>query len=283
LIIIGESVRCRESAVWKHTGPLAGKRVLVTSPSQSTGRICSLLREAGAEPIPCPTVIHNRFDDREGWDRFSKLVDYGGMCLFLGQFDVRCFFEELTAHDQDIRSLGRFKIAAVGKLTEGTLLERGIKADWVLQQLEPQDMADSVSRLMLDSSLPLVWPHGTCESYSLEAALRERCSGIVPLMVRLDSNAKWDPHWKDEMLVDPPSYFVFTGAVEVGGFVDLLGADMCRDLARRSCVAAIDDWTAAALREYGIIPKIRPNASTVEDLINALVGGSQDQVAETLV
>jgi uroporphyrinogen III methyltransferase/synthase len=283
LVIVGESVLCRAKSAGVNAAPLAGKTVLVTSPSHNMAGICARLREAGAEPIPYPTVIRTPVDDVEGWGRFQKLVDYGGMCLFQSSVEVDCFVNGLLAHELDVRSLGRFKVIALGESTESALLEHGVKADWNLQCLEPEALARCISMLLPDASLPLVWVRCSFGKCPLEASLQERGIGVVPLTVCLDSTAEWDTHWKEELIATPPDYVAFTGAAEVEGFVDLLGEEAARRLALQSCVAAMDTSVAEALSKHGLPVKVKADTSGIDTFVCALVNYSQKPAAESIL
>jgi uroporphyrinogen III methyltransferase/synthase len=275
LVIIGEAVRCRAKGAPAGAESLAGKTVLVTSPSRSMAPLCALLRERGAEPIPYPTVVRTHVDDVEGWGRFRKLVHYGGMCLFQGEAEVDGFMDGLFAHGLDMRSLGRFKIIALGKSTESALLRHGIKADWVLQRLEPKALAQCISELIPDASLPLIRVRGSFGECLLEAGLQQHCTGVIPLTVCLDSTADWDAHWKGELIANPPDCIAFTSPAEVEGFVELLGDEMARHLANRSCVAAVDGSVEEMLCKHGLPVKVKPDIPGIDALVCALVDYSQ--------
>ena len=54
--IVGEVVRYRESLRWFDTGPLFGKRILVTRAREQASALSDKLRMLGAEPIEFPTI-----------------------------------------------------------------------------------------------------------------------------------------------------------------------------------------------------------------------------------
>jgi uroporphyrinogen III methyltransferase / synthase len=289
LVIIGEAVRYRAKSISAEAQSLAGKTVLVTGPSQSMARMCALLRKQGAEPIPYPTIVRNRADDIKGWDRFRKLVNYGGTCLFQSEDEVGYFVDGLLSHGLDMRSLGHFKIIAVAESsdsaesTESALLTHNIKADWVLQRLEPKALADRISRLIPDMSLPLILVRGSFGKCLLETSLQEKCSGVISLTVCLDSTAIWDTHWRDELLVNPPDYIAFTSAPEVEAFVELLGDETARHLADRSCVAAMNNSVTEMLLKHGLPIRASANASSIDSFVCTLIDKSRKQVADSVI
>jgi uroporphyrinogen III methyltransferase/synthase len=283
LVIIGDSILSRAKRPHAGGGSLAGKTVLVTSPSLNMGRICTLLREAGAEPIPYPTIIRTPVDDVEGWRRFVKLVNHGGMCLFQNETEVDAFVSGLLARGMDMRSLSHFKIVALGKLTESALLAHGLKADWVLECLEPQALVPRLAEIIPDTSLPLVRVRGGFGEDALGTGLQQRCSGVISLTVCLDSTAVWDAPWKEELAANPPDYIVLTGMAEVNGFVELLGEAMARRLAAQSCVAAMDSTVVEALLKHGLPVKIEASSATIDSFVCSLVSYSQKLVADSIL
>lgn len=276
LVIVGEAIRCRAKESCIGTASLAGKTVLVTGTSQNVTRICALLRENGAEPIPFPTIMRSRKDDIEGWDRINTLVDCGGTCLFQNEAAVDCFVDGLLAHNLDVRSLSRFKILAIGESAQSALFSYGIKADQILPLITPKELAECIPGLVPDTSMPLIWIHGNNEQSPLETGLRERYPNLIPLAVYVDSTASWDAHWKEEVIANPPDYITFTGAVDVEGFVELLGEETARRIADKSCVAAMDSMVAAMLSRYGLSTKMKAEASSIEAFIVALAKYSRD-------
>jgi uroporphyrinogen III methyltransferase/synthase len=284
LIIVGEAIRSRAKRAEVHTKSLAAKTILVLSPSRSTGRICALLREAGAEPIPYPTVVHTPVDDSEGWGKFLALIDHGGVCLFKNEVEVDCFLDRLLARDLDVRSLGRFKIIAAGKSTESSLLAHRIKADKTLGRLEPKALSQCISKLIPDTSLPLVCVCGGSGKAPLEIGngLQKKCSDVFTLTVYLDSTAVWDPHWKDELTATPPDYILFASAAEVDGFFKLLGDETAREISVRSCVAAMNISAVDALSKHGLGAKIMADTDSVDSFVETLIRYSQDPDAGSL-
>jgi uroporphyrinogen III methyltransferase/synthase len=271
LVIIGGAVRYRTKEVTKHLKPLAGKAILVTSRARIMHRLCSLLREAGAEPVPYPILVCAPVDDTEGWDRFLKQIDKGGSLLCQKEEEVNYLAAGLLAHDLDLRSLSGFKIIASGQPAESALLAHGIKPDAVLQHLAPDAIAESVSKLIQDTSLPLILVRGSFDKGPLEASLHEKLPDIIPLTVCLSSTAAWEAHWKDELAANPPDFILFAEAAEVEGFLELLGDDAARQLAANSFVAAMDESVAATLAKHGLTARLEAKASNADDFVETLI------------
>jgi uroporphyrinogen III methyltransferase / synthase len=269
LIVIGEAVRYK-TACATGAAVLAGKRILVTSHSQTSSRICALLRKEGAEPIPFPTVVLEPVCDADGWQSFLEAVDRGGLCLFTGDLDVDCFFRALLARGFDARSLNRLKIIAVGSSTESALLQRGIKAD---QNIDAKDMAGlehAITKLDSSRLLRLILVHGSFGYRRFESGLRRLRNDFFSLKVSAETTARWEAHWTQELIADPPDCIVFTSIAEVESIIELLGESAVRRLAAKTSIATLDDDIAEALRRHSLTGEVQANDFILEALIRTL-------------
>jgi uroporphyrinogen III methyltransferase/synthase len=283
LIIIGEAIHSRANDQGRASARLKGKRVLVTCPQPMTTRLCTLLREEGAEPIPYPTVKLSQFDDVEAWPRCLEAIKEKSLCLFTGDLEVDYFFDLLLAHGRDLRSLNRVKVLAWGDSTHAALLRRGIRADEVITPADFSGLARLLSRLDPNESLPLLWPRRNLEDPLLESNLFRLPFYILPLTVSAVSTASWEGHWGHALIGNPPDYIAFTGIPEVKGFFELLGNDVARHLAGKSSIAALGGGVAEALREFGLQIQVRADAGTSRAFLQALVDHSQERITEAVI
>lgn len=271
LVIISDSVRNRTREIAEQTKSLTGKNVLVTSPSRRIGHLCSLLREAGAEPIPYPTVVHTPADDTNGWDSFRKLASQGGMLLVSGEEEADRFVEGLLSRGLDLRSLSQYKIIASSQSVQSALLAHGIRADGILQSLTPDSIAECISKLDPGSSLPLVLVRGGFGEDSLTTSLQGRCGSLTSLTIYQKSTAVWEDHWREELAANPPDFILFTGKAEVDGFVELLGSEAAQQLASKSCVTATDEAVVEALSRHGLHVNLKAGTTDFDALVAALI------------
>lgn len=132
--VVGEVVRLREQLRWfdlEHTGALAGKNVAVTRTRDGGSGLSELLRSRGANVLEVPLI------------RFASASDEGAVVAALqgpARYDwllltsnqaVTSLYGALDAAGLDVRALAAMKIAAVGPSTARSLLERGLRADFV--------------------------------------------------------------------------------------------------------------------------------------------------------
>ena len=130
--VVGEVVRWRERLAWFDTGPLFGKRVLVTRAREQASALSERLRQAGAEPVEFPTIRIEPPDDGYAAldDVLPKLSGYDWV-VFTSANGVANVWERLGGAGRDARAFGGAKIAAIGPATAAALGERGIRSDFV--------------------------------------------------------------------------------------------------------------------------------------------------------
>src|SRR5579884_2307801 len=112
----------------RNSGFLSGKRVLITRPAHQSAAFAQMLSDAGAVPVPAPTIRLTAPDDptaaREAVARASSY----GWIVFTSANGVRAFFDILRARGDDANALRNTRIAAIGRKTSHALLERHVAA-----------------------------------------------------------------------------------------------------------------------------------------------------------
>ncbi|MFH0765109.1 MAG: uroporphyrinogen-III C-methyltransferase, partial [Calditrichota bacterium] len=253
LIIIGPTAASSEG--YKNTGALTGKRVLVTRPSPQCLSLCRLIREQGGEPLPYPTIAIEPFDDVKGWDDFKRLAPLGGWCVFTSEAGVNCFFNLLLKKGLDVRSMGRFSVAAVGRGTAAALSQRGIIPDLIPERALVSSLAQSLAKVKLTNSL-VVRVRGNLGDYKIEETAERKSAQVLSLTVYHNLTAEWLPYWISQVIEQPPDYITFTSGSTVDGFVQILGIERAQILGRKAVSASIGPSTSTVMRKYGFEPVV---------------------------
>lgn len=270
LVLIGDVVQYKATSVQTADRPLAGKRILIIRPAQQIGRFCEMLRSEGAEPIPFPTIRITPTDDPEGWIRYREIIDTGGWCVFTSEAGVRYFFEGLSRHELDLRSLGRFRIAAVGSGTAVALNERGLRPDFIPERSTVRDLAEALAAKVDLDGVNVVRVRGSLSDSSIEETAAANGANVLRLTVYHNRTARWEAHWTLMIRENPPDYIAFTSGSTVRGFVEILGVESSREVARSSIVAAIGPSTAAVAKEMGLKVDIQADVYNLSGLIEAM-------------
>ena len=129
--IIGDVVNWRDRLRWFDSGPLFGKKILVTRAREQASALSDRLRSLGAEPIEFPTIrITDPADDYAALDAVLPSLAGYDWIVFTSANGVDHTFERLTRRGKDARAFGAAKVAAIGPATAEALAERGIRADF---------------------------------------------------------------------------------------------------------------------------------------------------------
>lgn len=211
------------------------------------------------------------------------MIESRGLCLFSDDFAAGCFFDGLVARGLDVRSLHTMKFLAWWDATRAALLRYGMKADDVIDPSDSSELTRCTLRRDASESMPLIWVRKDSVDPCLQSALDQLCRHIVPLVVCAHSTAGWEAHWAHELIDNPPEYICFTSIAEVEALFELLGDDMARHLASKSCIAAQDGSVAEALRKHGLTVEVKANSDNIDAFVGALVRHSHEQNSESLI
>jgi len=121
-------------------GPLAGKRVLVTRPSEQAATLAELVREAGGEPILFPAIEIAPVADLRRFDAVAARLQQFDLAIFISPTAVQKALERLDKRPWP----ERLQVAALGGGSKRELERRGFAA-----VIAPQGEADSEALLAL--------------------------------------------------------------------------------------------------------------------------------------
>ncbi len=117
VIVIGEAVRTRATLQWRNNLPLADKTVLVTRPSELSGRLVGALTGAGAEVLESPMLQTRQITDDAVLSEAVANIDRYDWVVLTSVNGVDAMAEQLRAAGMDARALGGVKLAAIGPAT----------------------------------------------------------------------------------------------------------------------------------------------------------------------
>jgi uroporphyrinogen-III synthase len=150
-------------------GALAGRRVAVTRAAAQAGDLLALLRERGAEPLACATIVVQPPESYAQLDAALRALDRYEWVAFTSANAVTAFADRLTV--LGVRVPATLRLAAVGLATARVLSERLRGPDFVprtaLAQALGSELADVNGRRVL-------FPRGDLASDALVSALRGR-------------------------------------------------------------------------------------------------------------
>jgi len=277
LVIVGDVVNRMERMDWMIPGVLSGKRILVTRPYETSSKICNILRNHGAEPLPLPTIQIEPFEDIEGWDRFAQSLGRLGWLIFTSRSGVLHFLDGFARRGYDLRALRNLKIAAVGPVTARILWERGLKADLMPGEATVSRLAEEIVAADDLLGTVVIRIRGDRSDDTIESAVISKGARIVQVTVYRTITPDWEPHWVQVVKEDPPDFITFTSGSTVDGFVKILGREDALSVASRSKVVSIGPVTTKVIEGYGMEVAAEAAPHTQEGVVKAiLISGRSD-------
>lgn len=125
------------------SGPLAGKRIVVTRAAEQAGELIRALEALGAEVLLLPTVGFAAAEDPAELDAaFARIAEFDWI-LFTSQNAVRFFCRRWIETGRERAALGSVggRAAAVGSATAHVLAAEGIRVDYVAQTQTGESLA----------------------------------------------------------------------------------------------------------------------------------------------
>jgi uroporphyrinogen III methyltransferase / synthase len=264
VVVVGDVVRLREQLRWFDTGPLFGKKVLITRPAAQAAEFMASLWEIGAEPILAPTIAIEPPDDPVAAARAVEEAQRYDWIVFTSQNGVDAFFRELARAGRDARALGGIRVAAIGPVTAERLQREGIRADFVPARFVSEAVADGLLERTEPRRRILLFRAQEARDV-LRDALRAN-DRVVDVVAAYKTTLVRDPDF-DEKLARA-DVVTFTSASTVRGFVAALGNRM--DAVFGKTIACIGPVTAEAAQERGLRVDYTASDFTVEGLIATL-------------
>lgn len=271
IIIVGETVELRQELSWWETGPLWGKRILVTRSRHQASVLVKKIRELGGDAIEFPTIeIAEEENLGELHKAFDHIESYHWI-IFTSVNAVDIFFRELSNQGHDIRSLAGIKIGAIGPATAARLQKYGLLVELVPEEYQAEGIIKELQTIIKPGQKVLL-PRARgardilpIQLGKLGAMVEEIClyQAIVPRSLNRLSIAA--------MLEQPIDYITFTSSSTVTNFVDIIGNQQAEELGRRVKVACIGPITAEKARENGLQVDITAREYTIDGLLQSIL------------
>ncbi|MHB8420148.1 MAG: uroporphyrinogen-III synthase [Myxococcales bacterium] len=235
------------------TGPLSGKRVLVTRAEAQAGELAGRLRALGAELLFLPGL---EILPPESWDSLDgALAELGRFdwIAFTSQNAIAPLWERLAVRGLEASALSSLRVAAVGARTAAALASRGVKV-----QVVPEEHTAAALAALLAPEVRgrrLLWPRAERASEPFAESLR----AAGALEVRPAVCYRVRTPGADAAPIRAAMAEGAIAAVTLGsprtleGVLELLGPAGASWLGRCALVC-IGPTTAAACRERGLAP-----------------------------
>lgn len=272
VIVVGEVVSLNAKLNWFEKKPLFGKTVVITRAREQASELASLLEDAGASVLQCPTIKISEFSSQEGLEEvFPKLSSYQWI-FFTSANAVRIFFAFLEKKHCDARALAQSKIMAIGPATAEALHHYGIRADLIPERFVAESVVESFLAQNQDyANLHVLLPRAKEARDVLPDRLREAgCTvDVIPVYETVADNSEKE-EIEAKIREGAISCITFTSSSTVRNFLKAIPADLLKHHpeVRLACIGPV---TANTLREHGLSSQIQPEDYTIKALAEALI------------
>jgi len=244
---------------------------MVTRAATPAQKIYENLRELGAEVLPYPTIEVEEYVDPKGWNSFDKIKSDNKWLIFTSETGVRFFMKQFLEQSGDIRRLGNYKIAAIGKATAGDLQKFGLKADFIPKKSTAVALGQEMKeKIDLENSI-IVRVRGVLAADSIEKALAGAGANVIPLTVYNTYFPEWSGGLKEKLFEYLPDVIIFSSGSTVKGLFENLSKDEVKTLISNTEIYSIGPSTSKILEEADIKVTVEANPHNMTALINQLV------------
>jgi uroporphyrinogen III methyltransferase/synthase len=270
VLVVGAVVDLAADLNWFERRPLFGRRILVTRAREQASALSEQLLALGAEPLEFPTIRIEPLADPEPLDRAVERLGQADWVILTSANGVRAVFERLTVLGRDARVFASTRVAAIGPATAASLLEHGIRPDFVPSAFTSEAIARELA--------PLVEPGQQVVLLRADIAPRILADQLARSGAEVENVAAYrtmpDLAGRDQILrrlerrqID---VVTFTSSSTVRNLVEGLGPART-NLLDDPLLACIGPVTSATARELGLRVDLEASVHTVDGLVQALV------------
>lgn len=270
LFMIGEVVTFGDKISWHGDLPMSGKRVMVLRPADQAKGVYAMLRRVGAEVLPYPTIATRETVDSQSWERFEQIAPTGGWLVFTSENGVRYFMNHILAHGGDIRSLARFKIAAVGVGTSRALSNFHLRPDFLPKKATVVQLASELASQHDMSGKTIVRVEGNLSDNTIPDILTEAGGTVVRIPVYETYHPSWPDDLKTKLLTVPPDAIVFSSGSTAAGLRQILNDEEWTTVTSSAVIASIGPSTSIAISKHGLTVNVEAGEHSLPGLIDAL-------------
>ena len=252
------------------SGPLAGKRIVVTRAHKQADGLSSLLHQLGAEVIEAPVIEIRPPDSYEALDAaLNNILQYDWLIL-TSVNGVEALFLRLEPLGLSVDSLQHLKIAAIGPVTEGRIQDHGLVVDLVPQRYVAEDVVRALRKLTKGEKVLLVRAKVARDVIPDELRLAGAEVNVVEAYQTIIPENATD-HMRRAFSSDFPDAITFTSSSTVKNFLSVVkGTDIAAKLSKVK-FASIGPVTSDTLREHGLPVHVEADEYTMEGLAQALI------------
>ena len=255
--------------------PLFGRRILVTRTRQQASTLREQLEALGASVIEAPTI---ELAEPESWDAVDRTIRDIGVYDWLvltSANGVSALRSRLHAMHLDSRHLAGVKIAAIGEVVAHALeADLHIRADLVPARYVAESLAAELIEKQDMSGKRVLLLRADIARPALPRLLTQAGATVTDLVVyHTVQPASLPDEAVDALRAGALDWVTFTSSSTADNLWAMLGHEA--KLLANLRIASIGPITSDAVRARGLAPTVEAQPSTIEGLVQAIVGHEQ--------
>jgi uroporphyrinogen III methyltransferase/synthase len=267
ITIVGDVVRLREEIEWFARRPLAGKRIVVTRARAQASSLSARLRELGAEVIEMPAIRIEPLDPAPLHRALDALGDYDWV-VFTSQNAVELVWQAMRSRGLDARSLGRARVAAIGRATADALLDHGLAADVVPEPFVAESLVEALRRRDDVAGRRVLLARAAAARDVLPDGLRALGAQVDEIPIyRTVLDGDGAARVTARLSAGEIDLVTLTSSSTAQFFVEAVGAEA----AHAAAVASIGPVTSRTARSLGLRVDIEAGEATIAGLVEAVM------------
>ena len=280
VMVVGNTVKLRDTLNWYEKKPLFGHRVLIT---REYTQDYAALEDLGAEIFEFPTIKTlppKNFDSLDA--SIDDIVSYDWL-IFSSANGFKFFIQRFLAKDRDIRDLKGIKLCAIGVKTAGAMRNYGLKVDIIPEEFNAEGLISVFSRQAPGGSLKglkFLLPRAEAARELFPQKVRELGGDIdTPVAYCTVKPEKHGKRLKRFLQEGRISIATFTSAATFNNFIEMIG-DEAMALLGPAEIAAIGPVTERAIKKTGLKVSIVPKEATIKAMVDAIIARASKSVKD---
>lgn len=265
VLIVGDVARQRSPQNWFNTRPLFGRTVLVTRPVHQADVLANRLRELGANVVYQPAIEISPLADWSAVDRIIGRLEEFQWLVFSSANGVQHFLDRLFATGNDVRTLAKVRLAAIGPATVESLAQYHLRADVCPDYYRAEALAEALASPTRGQRVLLL---RASRGREVLAEMLTTSGATVEQVVVYESRDIPTPDQQiaNSMAAGEIDITTVTSSAIARSLFHMFGTSLAK-----TQLAAISSLTAEVLSELGYAPAIVAETYTSDGLVDAIL------------
>jgi len=270
LFVVGKVVSHAPTLSWFQERPLFGTTILVAGSKKTSSKLRGLFSVKGAEVLTQPAIRIAEPVDWSAVDSALDQLDHYDWLVFTSGSGVDGLMNRIFARGDDARSLGRVRLAALGKGTADRLRSYHLNPDLAPEKVDAAALAQTLTGEASGGAFLLA--RATGDRPVLAEELEELGAGVdqVPVYRTVDVDEP-NQDVADALKAGEVHWITVTSSPTARSFVRLYG-----DLLKTAKIISISPLTSATLNNLGYPPAFEASPHTVDGMLDTLLRSGKE-------